>query len=140
MTLSLLAEIARQAAQIKLMRKLEKQAMARAAKEARKQQGEQTQTTTSPCPLRVLETPPPSIQNISPLTMGSHNCPFCFCFVFVPCSHYGSGGEEASEGADEDSQAAGEETLCLPPQPHPPVFAFHGGESIALLVRFSYTK
>uniref|UniRef100_A0AAY4C8U1 Bromodomain adjacent to zinc finger domain, 2Ba n=1 Tax=Denticeps clupeoides TaxID=299321 RepID=A0AAY4C8U1_9TELE len=33
-------EIARQAAQIKLMRKLEKQALARAAKEARKQQGE----------------------------------------------------------------------------------------------------
>lgn len=35
----LCAEIARQAAQMKLMRKLEKQAMARAAKEARKQQG-----------------------------------------------------------------------------------------------------
>lgn len=34
-----LAEIARQAAQMKLMRKLEKQALARAAKEARKQQG-----------------------------------------------------------------------------------------------------
>lgn len=34
------AEIARQAAQMKLMRKLEKQALARAAKEARKQQGE----------------------------------------------------------------------------------------------------
>uniref|UniRef100_A0A7N8XN25 Bromodomain adjacent to zinc finger domain, 2Ba n=1 Tax=Mastacembelus armatus TaxID=205130 RepID=A0A7N8XN25_9TELE len=33
-------EIARQAAQMKLMRKLEKQALARAAKEARKQQGE----------------------------------------------------------------------------------------------------
>lgn len=33
------AEIARQAAQMKLMRKLEKQALARAAKEARKQQG-----------------------------------------------------------------------------------------------------
>lgn len=33
------AEIARQAAQMKMMRKLEKQAMARAAKEARKQQG-----------------------------------------------------------------------------------------------------
>lgn len=32
-------EIARQAAQMKLMRKLEKQALARAAKEARKQQG-----------------------------------------------------------------------------------------------------
>lgn len=35
----LCAEIARQAAQMKLMRKLEKQALARAAKEARKQQG-----------------------------------------------------------------------------------------------------
>lgn len=35
----MLAEIARQAAQMKLMRKLEKQALARAAKEARKQQG-----------------------------------------------------------------------------------------------------
>lgn len=35
------AEIARQAAQIKLMRKLEKQAMVQAAKEARKQQGKQ---------------------------------------------------------------------------------------------------
>lgn len=34
-----LTEIARQAAQMKLMRKLEKQALARAAKEARKQQG-----------------------------------------------------------------------------------------------------
>lgn len=33
------SEIARQAAQMKLMRKLEKQALARAAKEARKQQG-----------------------------------------------------------------------------------------------------
>lgn len=36
----LCVEIARQAAQMKLMRKLEKQALARAAKEARKQQGE----------------------------------------------------------------------------------------------------
>lgn len=36
------AEIARQAAQIKLLRKLEKQAMAQAAKEAKKQQGKQT--------------------------------------------------------------------------------------------------
>uniref|UniRef100_A0A3Q3EJ39 MBD domain-containing protein n=1 Tax=Kryptolebias marmoratus TaxID=37003 RepID=A0A3Q3EJ39_KRYMA len=36
----LYAEIARQAAQMKLMRKLEKQALARAAKEARRQQGE----------------------------------------------------------------------------------------------------
>lgn len=35
----LCAEIARQATQMKLMRKLEKQALARAAKEARKQQG-----------------------------------------------------------------------------------------------------
>lgn len=35
------AEIARQAAQIKIMRKLEKQAMAQAAKEAKKQQGKQ---------------------------------------------------------------------------------------------------
>lgn len=35
------SEIARQAAQMKLMRKLEKQALARAAKEARKQQGTQ---------------------------------------------------------------------------------------------------
>ena len=35
------AEIARQAAQIKMMRKLEKQAMAQAAKEARKQRGKQ---------------------------------------------------------------------------------------------------
>lgn len=34
-----MTEIARQAAQMKLMRKLEKQALARAAKEARKQQG-----------------------------------------------------------------------------------------------------
>lgn len=38
------AEIARQAAQIKIMRKLEKQAMAQAAKEARKQQGKQRQS------------------------------------------------------------------------------------------------
>lgn len=38
----LFAEIARQAAQMKLMRKLEKQALARAAKEARKQQGKLT--------------------------------------------------------------------------------------------------
>lgn len=37
------AEIARQAAQMKLMRKLEKQALARAAKEARKQQGKRVQ-------------------------------------------------------------------------------------------------
>uniref|UniRef100_A0A3P8QSI8 Bromodomain adjacent to zinc finger domain, 2Ba n=1 Tax=Astatotilapia calliptera TaxID=8154 RepID=A0A3P8QSI8_ASTCA len=36
-------EIARQAAQMKLMRKLEKQALARAAKEARKQQGKRVQ-------------------------------------------------------------------------------------------------
>uniref|UniRef100_A0A3P8UBN5 MBD domain-containing protein n=1 Tax=Amphiprion percula TaxID=161767 RepID=A0A3P8UBN5_AMPPE len=36
-------EIARQAAQMKLMRKLEKQALARAAKEARKQQGKRAQ-------------------------------------------------------------------------------------------------
>lgn len=36
-------EIARQAAQMKLMRKLEKQALARAAKEARKQQGKTAQ-------------------------------------------------------------------------------------------------
>ena len=35
------AEIARQAAQIKMMRKLEKQAMAQAVKEARRQQGKQ---------------------------------------------------------------------------------------------------
>lgn len=35
-----LAEIARRAAQMKLIRKLEKQALARAAKEARRQQGE----------------------------------------------------------------------------------------------------
>lgn len=35
-----LSEIARQAAQMKLMRKLEKQALTRAAKEARRQQGE----------------------------------------------------------------------------------------------------
>lgn len=39
LSLPLDAEIARQAAQMKLMRKLEKQALARAAKEARKQQG-----------------------------------------------------------------------------------------------------
>lgn len=40
------AEIARQAAQIKIMRKFEKQAMAQAAKEARKQQGKQLSTPT----------------------------------------------------------------------------------------------
>lgn len=38
------AEIARKAAQIKMMRKLEKQAMAQAAKEARKQQGRSSQS------------------------------------------------------------------------------------------------
>jgi len=36
---ALCAEIARQATQMKLMRKLEKQALARVAKEARKHQG-----------------------------------------------------------------------------------------------------
>lgn len=47
----LLAEIARQAAQIKMMRKLEKQAMARAAKEARKQQGEHIRVIS--CPIMI---------------------------------------------------------------------------------------
>lgn len=41
------AEIARQAAQIKMMRKLEKQAMAQAAKEAKKQQGKQLLSSQS---------------------------------------------------------------------------------------------
>lgn len=45
------AEIARQAAQIKMMRKLEKQAMAQAAKEARKQQGKQLLSSKMCSPL-----------------------------------------------------------------------------------------
>lgn len=42
------AEIARQATQIKMMRKLEKQAMAQAAKEAKKQQGISDQLFVQP--------------------------------------------------------------------------------------------
>lgn len=87
-------EIARQAAQIKLMRKLEKQALARAAKEARKQQGMST---------------PFAQENVAhqPCTQSQTGTSVLFF------SNHGCWGEAEAEGADQDTEAAGKDMSML---------------------------
>ncbi len=77
------AEIARQAAQIKMMRKLEKQAMAQAAKEARKQQGKQLLSSQIPLLHYIIM---------------SHSSLIC-----LSSSNNGCRREAEKKGADEDS-------------------------------------